>query len=107
MKKPSKEIQEITKECEFLEEYKEYTPEDFRLLADNMDENGVIAFKFWTDGVAIEQRKKQMETEAEAKQRFRLQNRLYENHKEQEKKLALKRIHNLKKEAPKLGFKLV
>jgi hypothetical protein len=42
MKKPSKEIQEITKECEFLEEYKEYTSDDFRLLAERKLRNSVL-----------------------------------------------------------------
>ena len=106
MKQPTKKPKEIESTSYMLETWSENTPEDFRVIADQMEAEGVSTITIMLNDDSIDIIQHKLETDIEAEVRYTKEFKKYQTWKKKEAKAKDNRRMRLIKEAKKLGLKI-
>ena len=104
MKRPTKKQQEIRECSSLMDIYVEYTPDQLREIADEMDLKGIQSIEVETEYDHTEFYHKRLETEDEAAKRYKTQYAQWKNFKMTAAERKEKQKQQLIKEAKKLGL---
>lgn len=108
MKKPNPKPIRVSKESTILDVSTEYGPDDLRCIADQMEEDGVLAIEIEIEGYEydltfIEHR---LETDEETAKRYEREKKAYEKYLKAQQESKERRKKRLIKEAKELGLKI-
>jgi len=109
MKRPVEKAKEVMNDSSRLETYTDYTPEALRVIADQMEEDGILHVKMgmWPlDSHRLNVKETRMESPEEAERRYARELEAYNKFKEKEKVDKANRKAQLIAEAKKLGLKI-
>jgi hypothetical protein len=108
VKKPTKKPQRVTQYSGLLMAYTDYTPDDLRKIADDMEQRNIISIEIESGGweSCIEIYETSLETPEQAEIRYQQEMKVYQKHKEVEAKKKESRREAIISEAKKLGLKV-